>query len=327
MFLLLKRVLLALPVLGFPVHHPFFVVSTIIIVAMTSSSTSSEAMTAASPLKFQSPLYTLASKSDSRTTADGEGSSTTTTPTAPGITALIILNSPITDGGEVLKHLWSTSSLRICADGGANRLKDYLESTGVKGMMPDRIVGDLDSLKDEVRQFFADQDVDIIQNPCQDTNDLDKAISSCQDQNVIDRILIYGAFGGRFDQEMASFQALYKWGIKYNYKLYLYCEDTFAFLVPGNNKACTIQLQQQSLEHSAKEKVIKICEGPTCGLIPLGGACDSVTTKGLKWDLTNQCTKFGELLSTSNRIVDVDNAQIYITSSHPIVFTAEIRKW
>jgi len=63
-------------------------------------------------------------------------------------------------------------------------------------------------------------------------------------------------------------------------------------------------------------------EGPTCGLIPLGCRCESITTSGLMWDLDGTTPLvFGGLVSSSNRIME---PVVKVSSSHPIIFTAEI---
>jgi thiamine pyrophosphokinase len=64
-------------------------------------------------------------------------------------------------------------------------------------------------------------------------------------------------------------------------------------------------------------------EGPTCGLIPLGCTVEFVTTQGLQWNLCNQPTSFGGLVSTSNRIISSD-ATVKVICSHPLVFTAQV---
>jgi thiamine pyrophosphokinase len=64
-------------------------------------------------------------------------------------------------------------------------------------------------------------------------------------------------------------------------------------------------------------------EGPTCGLMPVGGAVDSVTTTKFKWDLHQDAAAFGGLVSTSNRVMMAET--VTVTSSHPLlVFTAEV---
>ena len=136
---------------------------------------------------------------------------------------------------------------------------------------------------------------------------------------------------------MASFAALYKWAPKINYQLYLYSDETCAFLIPANIK-CEIRLPYYNDTHNfeEKEKVDEavddndddddtakmVGEGPTCGLIPLGCRCESITTSGLMWDLDGTTPLvFGGLVSSSNRIME---PIVKVSSSHPIIFTAEI---
>eukprot|EP00536_Pseudo-nitzschia_multiseries_P017525 jgi/Psemu1/264355/estExt_Genewise1Plus.C_16050006 len=251
-------------------------------------------------------------------------------------TALVILNYKIPGKSLLLEHLWKTSHTRIAADGGANRLYEYS-----KDLIPDRIRGDLDSLDPKVRAYYESQNVSVEQDFCQNTNDLDKALqvplssssSSSSSLPSIDRVVIYGAFGGRFDQEMASFVALYKWAHRFNGQMYLYSDETCAFLIPAN-KACEIFLpfygtpddpngdgSAAASEHEHQHQH-ELGEGPTCGLIPLGCPCESIVTTGLQWDLDGSIPlAFGGLVSTSNRIV---RPTVTISASHPVVFTAEL---
>ena len=68
--------------------------------------------------------------------------------------------------------LWSQCWVKICADGGANRLYDGFisgsgssaNSTTVKNYIPDYITGDLDSLRNEVQQFYRYKDF-LVYNP------------------------------------------------------------------------------------------------------------------------------------------------------------------
>lgn len=106
--------------------------------------------------------------------------------------ALIILNTPIhtIDKEEncelpaVLKVLWESSTYRICADGGANRLYEatvanWSISTREKTrFLPDLITGDLDSLLPHVREFYEGRGVPVVQIIDQDYHDLDVSIQS-----------------------------------------------------------------------------------------------------------------------------------------------------
>lgn len=60
---------------------------------------------------------------------------------------LIILNSKIES--KWFHKVWNKSSLKICADGAANRLYSFDSS-----LTPDIIHGDLDSISDESNRYF-----------------------------------------------------------------------------------------------------------------------------------------------------------------------------
>lgn len=254
-------------------------------------------------------------------------------------TALIILNTPIQrPPSKWFEKLWELSSERICADGGANRLYEATQepssldnSNNKIKYIPNRIRGDLDSLDPKVKEYYEKHKCSIERDPCQDTNDLDKALQVCvnddddgndKKKKKLERVIVYGAFGGRFDQEMASLHALYKWGPKFDYQLFLYNDETCAFLIPPNT-LCEIRLPFYDT-HCSDCCDGTIGEGPTCGLIPLGSPCDSITTTGLKWNLDGSLPLgFGDFISTSNRVME---PVVTIQSSHPIVFTAELRQ-
>jgi thiamine pyrophosphokinase len=238
-------------------------------------------------------------------------------------TALIILNSPIKKPpSPIFQKLWHLSSFRVCADGGANRLYDA--TSGSLEYLPDLIIGDLDSLRDEVRDYFKGKGVRIEKNPCQESNDLDKCLQVLRDdwiqQSAVNcRICVYGAFGGRFDQEMASIQALFKWKDQLQRCcLSLFDDYTTAFIL---KEGVTTEIRL-SLYGEKQPTEFEVGDGPTCGLIPIGTKCDSIKTHGLKWNLNGDCAlEFGGLVSTSNRIIE---EIVTIHPSHPVIFTAEV---
>lgn len=71
---------------------------------------------------------------------------------------LVVLNSEDTAGGDehgaLLARLWSSMSYVICADGGANRLYDWVSPAERWRFVPHVIAGDLDSIRPEVRQQY-----------------------------------------------------------------------------------------------------------------------------------------------------------------------------
>jgi len=141
-------------------------------------------------------------------TGDGVGTSTQTV-------VLLILNTPcltpefLKSGSSLFRRLWDLSSMKVCADGGANRLHDASVSSAYHkrdDFLPDLIRGDLDSLRDDVKEFYEKRGCKVQRDTNQDINDLDKcleAIDSLQKQESIKKettVCVYGAFGGRFDQ-------------------------------------------------------------------------------------------------------------------------------
>ena len=50
--------------------------------------------------------------------------------------------------------MWSKCNLKVCADGGANRLFDSLSPETRADCIPNYIVGDLDSLRPEVKEYY-----------------------------------------------------------------------------------------------------------------------------------------------------------------------------
>jgi thiamine pyrophosphokinase len=252
-------------------------------------------------------------------------------------TALVILNSPIQSPPSlVFQHLWDSSSFRVAADGGANRLYDSNSSL----LLPDAIRGDLDSLRPNVRAHYEERGVSVTRDCDQNTNDLDKALqliyskSTMEDDedddddddasNRIKRVCVFGAFGGRFDQEMGCIQALFKWSETFDYKLFLFDDNTCAFLLPHvvlNEIRLPFYGETPLNEQENAPSDLVVGEGPTCGLIPIGHRCEFVHTTGLKWDLDGCALEFGGMVSTSNRAM---REVITVQASHPLVFTAEM---
>jgi thiamine pyrophosphokinase len=250
-------------------------------------------------------------------------------------TALVILNSPIQKPPSPLfEALWNKSQYRVCADGGANRLyRSTVNDAGAgldhalsqKQYIPNLIIGDLDSLQTRVGDYYkiagGSGTCNIVCDPDQDRNDLDKSLGAILEHyqmngsHRIGRVIVYGAFGGRFDQEMGCIQALYKWSHQFDYNMWLYDDQTVCWLLPADRMN---HIQLPRYDTTVKNV---LGEGPTCGLIPIGGAVDSATTTGFKWDLNEDATAFGGLVSTSNRVMA---ETVTVRASHPLVFTAEI---
>jgi thiamine pyrophosphokinase len=96
----------------------------------------------------------------------------------------------------------------ICCDGATEKLLKF-------GLNPDYIVGDLDSLSEELKNRFSPI---LFPNPDQETNDLTKAVQFCIDHGW-NEITILGATGKREDHTLGNLSLLTDYAEKVNVQL------------------------------------------------------------------------------------------------------------
>ncbi len=111
----------------------------------------------------------------------------------PKPTALIIANS-ILPAAAILEECCNRADLIFCADGGANRARE-------RGIVPDFIIGDLDSILPETRAAF--QSSQYIHRPSQYATDLEKTLQFAIAQGI-QRVLLAGITGLRFDHQICN---------------------------------------------------------------------------------------------------------------------------
>lgn len=233
------------------------------------------------------------------------------------VIALVLLNYRLP---RFTPLLWNQACLRVCADGGANRLYDELPQIFPKDdpalvrqrHKPDVIVGDLDSIRDDVREFYSKLGTTIIdQSHDQDTTDLHKCVLFIRDHTPeLDKIqlkvLVVGALGGRFDHEAANINVLCAFAN--SMRITLLTEETSVTLLPTG--------------YAHEIHVDKSFEGPHCGLVPIGAPSLSTTSTGLHWNLDQTAMSFGSLISTCN-IINDDVATV-VSDVH-LLWTTELR--
>ncbi|KAL1832924.1 hypothetical protein ACET3Z_002575 [Daucus carota] len=230
--------------------------------------------------------------------------------------ALVLLNQHLP---RFTPLLWKHAQLRVCADGGANRLYDELpglfpdeDASSVRNRYkPDVIKGDMDSIRAEVLEFYKNMGTKIVDaSHDQDTTDLHKCVAFVRDFYADTKtstlcILVVGALGGRFDHEMGNINVLCRFS---TIRIVLVSEDCLIELLPST---CHHEIHIQSS-----------IEGPHCGLIPIGTHSGSTTTTGLQWNLTNTEMRFGGLISTSNI---VRGETVTVQSSSDLLWTLSVQ--
>ncbi|PUZ66328.1 hypothetical protein GQ55_3G299000 [Panicum hallii var. hallii] len=262
------------------------------------------------PTMRHSSAFLLPPPSPSSSPAPGGG------PADAATVALVVLNQPLPRFAPLL---WSRAALRVCADGGANRVFDGMpellqgqDAGEVRARYkPDVIKGDMDSVRPEVKEYYSNLGTKIFdESHDQDTTDLHKCISFiAKNSTVADKsnlcILVLGALGGRFDHEMGNINVLH---IFPNINIILLSNDCLIFLLPRT--------------HAHEIHVERSIEGPHCGLIPIGMPSTSTTTTGLRWNLDNTSMSYGGLISTSN-IAEED--KVTVTSASDLIWTISLQ--
>ncbi len=157
----------------------------------------------------------------------------------------------------------------ICADGGAN-------SALKLGIIPDYIIGDLDSASSKTLNAFKSKSR-IIKIKRQNDTDVEKCLkfaikSGCKE------VVLMGATGNRLDHTFCNLGIVLKFFLKL--KIILIAEDSVLIPYSGNVE-------------------LKTLPGETISVYGIDSET-KITSSGLKYPLKNIALPFGEKESTSN---------------------------
>jgi thiamine pyrophosphokinase len=251
---------------------------------------------------------------------------------------LVILNRPLANV-EALATIWENTVYRVCADGGANRLYDVLSSeidskssTFVSAgnfncplpaaslneiQLPDMIVGDLDSLRDDVKAFYLGSGhTGILEDGDKYSTDFGKSIkllaSQTAEKDTGNDVLILGSLSGRVDQGLGILHELYREAKSHpEWQLWLISEASISFLLrPGSTR-----IEGLKAVGDNEEPVFT----PNVGVLPIFGPA-RISTHGLEWDVIDWATEMGKNVSTSNHVVE---SEIQIQTDAWVLFTVE----
>lgn len=168
---------------------------------------------------------------------------------------------------------WKRFDKIICADNGMDHARHL-------GIIPDLILGDFDSAKDEDLMYFKEQSVKIESfDPHKDQTDTELAVDKAIEWQA-DEVVIWGGVGTRLDHSLGNVQLLYK---------LLQCGIAGKIVNPYNE----VLLIQSN-------KKIKGKKGDTISLIPFIGPVKGITTKDLAYPLKEATFYYGNSLGISN---------------------------
>ena len=187
-------------------------------------------------------------------------------------TALIVGNGP-PPSKKLFLDLASENSLLLCADGGANHAVAC-------GRIPDYVVGDLDSVKAEVKERVSANR--LIRIDADDTGtDMQKVLNHALELKVKTAVLT-GVTGGRTDH------TLWNLGL-----LSTYAPRLELRIVDDYNE---IRLIRGRIRFSARV-------GLKLSLAPLSASAEGVTTSGLKFPLYSETLGHGVRDGISNEVI------------------------
>ena len=199
----------------------------------------------------------------------------------------IVANGKIFDLAEVREEILNADFI-IAADGGA---RYCLQSD----IVPDLVVGDFDSLSENVLRRLESLGCKLIKYPREkDETDLELAIDYAA-INGGEKLNIYGALGSRMDMTLANIQLIAS--DKYR-EMEIWIKDpntVMRIIRPGD------------------EVIISGKSGDVVSLIPLKGDVEGIVTEGLKYPLQRETLLWGYTRGISNNLIS-NRAKVSISS-------------
>lgn len=187
----------------------------------------------------------------------------------------IILNGVIDDYEKTKTFIENEKyNYIICADGGANHLFKM-------NIIPDYIIGDLDSVNAQVISYYKEKKVDFKKFPSK-KNETDTELCILLAQKLKStHIDFLGALGGRIDHSLANINLLY----------YVREKNIYPRII-SNKEELYIAISESIKIDGDKGNIISV--------IPIKEDAIGVTLKNLEYPLDNYDMKFSVPLGISN---------------------------
>jgi thiamine pyrophosphokinase len=183
----------------------------------------------------------------------------------------VIVSNGFPPSKELLKKEAKSANILIGADGGGNKILE-------RGLTPDVVIGDMDSFQRPEECNF-----EIIHEPDQETNDLEKALKLAL-KNGATSCHVLGSFGMRMDHSLKNLSVMKQFSSSFE-ELIFRDERFDAFLI-------------------TKQYSGEIPVGNVVSLFPLSGEVKGITTTGLKYALAGESLINGQRDGTSNETME-----------------------
>lgn len=174
---------------------------------------------------------------------------------------------------EAYRKIFRDDDIIVCADGGANYAYKM-------GLIPDTIIGDMDSILPEVRKFFAARNVVMKKYPRQkDFTDTQLALTIGLEWKATE-ILMLGSLGGRLDHAICNLYCSMDI-VKNNIKITYFTPDCWVYVVD-------------------REVIINGSRGDIVSILTLTQEARGVSVTGCKYCLDKVLLEKGNPYTISN---------------------------
>jgi len=182
---------------------------------------------------------------------------------------IIILNGDVVPN-TIFRKFYKKSDYIICADGGAKAAKHY-------NVLPNIILGDLDSITNSDLSFFRKKGVEIRKITEQETTDFEKALMYVVECNL-NNVVVFGATGDRPDHITNNLSVMKRYSKVLDIKII-------------DRKFEIFYLKKRFEREYKKNKVVSLLGFPVAS---------GITIKGFKYKLDNESLEFGVREGTLN---------------------------
>lgn len=198
-----------------------------------------------------------------------------------GKTACLVLNGQLDDYDHIREVMnYNTYELIIAVDGGANHLYRL-------GIMPNYILGDLDSIEDDIREYYEASDVVFKKFPTKkDETDAELAVWLVEEVGLLG-IDIYAALGGRIDHELANIQLLY----------YILGRGMYPRIISEHEEIYILKNDEMTLKGNI---------GDIVSILPIRGDARGITLVNMEYSVEELDLKYSVTRGISNVMVAQD---------------------